>query len=159
MCTARYPVIEMRADLDQYTLAVLESVHEVAESFLPTSAVSKYRKGGPIVPGWKSEVKPYKDTAFFWHQLWVSCGRPLNTEVHKIMKKTRNIYHYQYKKCKKAEDRIKKDKLLSACLGEGGDLFKEIKAPWKTNSSKATFQNTLEIFIGIYIILLMILIT
>ena len=68
----------------------------------------------------------------------VSCGRPLNTEVHNLMKKTRNIYHYQYRKCRKAEDRIKKDKLLNACLGEGGDLFKEIKALRKSKSCIAT---------------------
>ena len=82
-------------DLDQYTLEVLETVQEVAEACLPMPGVSKSRKGGAIVPGWKSEVRPYRDTAFFWHQIWVSCGRPLNTEVHNIMKKTRNIYHYQ----------------------------------------------------------------
>ena len=54
------------------------------------------------------------------------------------MKKTRNIYHYHFRKCKNAEDRIKRDKLLNACLGEGGDLFKEIKALRKSTTGVAT---------------------
>ena len=55
------------------------------------------------------------------------------------MKKTRNIYHYQYRKCQRAEDRIRSDKLLNACLGQGGDLFKEIKAIRKSALAVATF--------------------
>ena len=31
------------------------------------------------------------------------------------MKQTRNQYHYHYKKCRKAEEKIKKSKLLNAC--------------------------------------------
>ena len=52
----------------------------------------------------------------------------MNTQLHNIMKRTRNTYHYHYKKCKKAEEQIKKSKLLSACIGEGGDLFEELEA-------------------------------
>ena len=54
------------------------------------------------------------------------------------MKKTRNKYHYQYRKCSKAEERIKRDKLLNACLGTGGDLFKEIKNLRKSDPTVAT---------------------
>jgi hypothetical protein len=50
------------------------------------------------------------------------------------MKRTKNLYHYHYKKCKKAEEKIKRSKLLSACLGEGGDLFNEIKALRKSST-------------------------
>ena len=131
-------LVSHKDDLDQYTLAVLDTVQQVAEASLPTPVVKGARKGTPTVPGWVSEVKPFRDNAFFWHQIWQSCGRPINTEVHRIMKKTRNIYHYQFRKCKNAEDRIKRDKLLNACLGEGGDLFKEIKALRKSTTGVAT---------------------
>ena len=63
----------------------------------------------------------------FWHAIWVSCGKMLNTEVHKIMKKTRNLYHYQIRKCRKAEEKIKKNKFLDMCLNGDVDLFQEIK--------------------------------
>ena len=54
------------------------------------------------------------------------------------MKRTRNLFHYKYRKCKNAEERIRKNKLLSACMGEGGDLFKEIKALRKSSPTVAT---------------------
>ena len=109
-------------DLDQFTLDVLETVQAVAEESLPVpaSSVNSGRKFSR--PGWSEEVKPYRDSAYFWHQVWKSADRPINTQLHNIMKRTRNIYHYHYKKCKQAEEKIR-SKLLSACLGEGGDLF------------------------------------
>ena len=112
-----------KEDLDQYTLAVLDTIQDAAEVNLPTPA-PKNSSMKKIVPGWIDEVKPFRDKAFFWHQIWKSCGRPINNEIHKVMKHTRNIYHYQFKKCKNEEQRIKRVKLLNACLGDGGDLSK-----------------------------------
>ena len=63
----------------------------------------------------------------------MSAGRPINTELHSNMKRTRNIFHFDMIKCKKAEENIKKSNLFSAYLSEGGDLFKEIKETGKTN--------------------------
>ena len=48
------------------------------------------------------------------------------------MKNSRNKYHYEFKKCERAEKNIKKSKLLDACLNGNGDLFKEIKSMRRT---------------------------
>ena len=91
---------------DQFISNLMECVEFAAKEALPVPQAPNIRK---IVPGWKSEVKPFRDTAFFWHQVWVSAGKPLNTELHRIMKKTRNTYHFHYRKCsKKSEDIIAK---------------------------------------------------
>ena len=90
-----------KEDLDQYTLDVLELVQQVAEEVLPKPAVGPNKGGGTVRPGWNSHVRPYRDSAFFWHEVWRSCGSPFNTEVHNIMKRTRNLYHFQYRKCKR----------------------------------------------------------
>ena len=125
--------------MDKYTLELLDIVQTVAEESLPVPSESKGCKGEkPIRPGWTQEVKPFRDNAFFWHQIWQFCGRAINSEVHRIMKRTRNIYHYQYRKCKRAEEQIRRDRLLSACLGEGGDLFEELKALRKSKPTVAT---------------------
>ena len=92
-------------DIDQFISNLLECVESAAKEALPVPQPPNIRK---IVPGWKSEVKPFRDTAFFWHQVWVSAGKPLNTELHRIMKKTRNTYHFHYRKCKKSEEIIAK---------------------------------------------------
>ena len=125
--------------VDQLTIEVLETVQATAEDCLPCPGGGvKSKRKTDTVAGWKEDVKPFRDNAHFWHQVWKSCGRPLNCQVHRIMKRTRNIYHYQFKKCKKAEDLVKKNKLLGACLNGGGDIFKEIKAMRKTRQVVAT---------------------
>ena len=98
-------------ETDKFMSSLLECVEHAAIEALPVPHASNKRK---IVPGWKSEVKPFRDTAYFWHQIWVSAGKPLNTELHRIMKKTRNTYHFHYRKCKKSEQLIVKNKLLDA---------------------------------------------
>ena len=49
------------------------------------------------------------------------------------MKHTRNKYHYEVRKCRNAEESIRKNQLLDACFNGGGDLFDEIKKMKKTN--------------------------
>ena len=102
------------------------SIEEASLEALPVTnhSTSKHLKKRP---GWSEEVKPFRDIAFFWSQVWKSAGSPINTELHKVMKRTRNIYHYQAKKCRKAEDSIKRNKLLDACANGSGDIFCEIK--------------------------------
>ena len=113
-----------------------------AEVTLPISKVKQNKTINCPVPGWKDRVKPLKEAAHFWHQIWVSCGRPLNTEIHKVMKRSRNVYHYEIRKCKKSEDQIRKNKILMSCLdNKQSDLFKEIKSIRK---SKRVNANTID---------------
>ena len=127
------------ADLDLLAASVLGSVQQVAEETLPMSGGGGGgRDQEKRVPGWKQEVEPLRDKAYFWCQVWKSCGRPLNCEVHNIMKRSRNVYHLHLKKTRKAEDKIKKNKLLNACLGDGGNIFQEIKDMRRTNTSVAS---------------------
>ena len=126
-----------RAELDNFCAQVLGTVQEVAECTLPIPKVQGKEKHSKSLACW-DEVQQYKNDSYFWFQVWVSCGRPLNCEVHKVMKRTRNIYHYMMRKCNKAELNIKKSKILKACLGEGGNLFDEIKKIRKTKVVVAT---------------------
>ena len=146
--------------VDKLAIEVLETVQLTAESSLtcpcPSNEAGRGSTGtGKAVPGWSTRVKPYRETAYFWHQVWLSCGKPINNEVHNIMKRTKNIYHYEIRKVKKAKDTIKKNKLLDACLNNGGDLFKEIKSIRKrpqvvANSIDGVTSNIPDHFKGIY---------
>ena len=98
--------------------------------------ITKKRKN---IVGWNAEVKPYKDMSMFWSSVWKSAGRPINTNLHHLMKKYRNLYHYQVKKVIKAQDLMKRTKLLS-CLSHDGteDIFKEVKRIRQAPSSVAS---------------------
>ena len=45
-----------------------------------------------VMPGWNDEVKPFKEKAMFW----VSAGKPINNVLHRIMQRTRKLYHCHY---------------------------------------------------------------
>ena len=64
------------------------------------------------------------------------------------MKRTRNIYHYEYKKCQRAENKIKSSKLLNSCLNGEGDLFNEIKTLRKSRPVIATSMDGVKENIG-----------
>ena len=62
----------------------------------------------------------------FWHAVWKSSGKPLNNSTH-TTKRTRNLYHYAIRKCKKSVEQIKKNKLLDACINGKGNIFDEFR--------------------------------
>ena len=71
----------------------------------------------------------------------MSCGKPIGTQVHNVMKRTRNTYHYQIRKCKRLAEHISKSRLLDACTNNEVDLFKEIR---KIRNSKPTSANVID---------------
>ena len=117
---------EHQNNVDNYITEVLGCVEHEACQSLPVTKSSSSQQKQPK-PGWSAQVKPYRDNAHFWSQVWKSAGKPQNTVLHGIMKRTRNIYHYQFKKCEKSQETIRKNKLLDACINGDKDLFKEIK--------------------------------
>ena len=59
--------------------------------------MSLYQSGGKMKHGitkWREEIVPFRDKALFWHSVWQSAGRPLNTELHKIMKKKQKLVSF-----------------------------------------------------------------
>ena len=111
---------------DDVLLSFLETIKLTADECIPISGNGSYIKKKSI-PRWNNEIKPFKDNAYFWHSVWQSAGRPLNNELHRIMKRTRNVYHYQIRKNRKMTEIIKKNSLLNACINNNGDIFKEIR--------------------------------
>ena len=117
---------EHQNDVDNYIIDVLGSIEERAFENLPVTCSSSHKKKKPKL-GWSDLVKTYRDTAHFWSQVWKSAGKPINTVLHSVMKRSRNVYHYQYKKCHKSEKAFRGNKLLDACVNGDGDLFEQIK--------------------------------
>ena len=113
--------------IDWLSAEVLEAVQRAGEETLPFPKAGSSKIGKKSTPGFKVQVKPFKEDAYFWHSIWKSAGRPLNTQLHTIMKRTRNIYRRELKKCQTSEETIKKSRLLNSCLNGEGDLFREIK--------------------------------
>ena len=60
--------------------------------------------------------------------IWISTGKPLNNTLHSIMKKTRNRYNFQIRKCRKAAEMLKRNNLLNVCITGEGDIFHLLNA-------------------------------
>ena len=50
------------------------------------------------------------------------------------MKRTRNRFHYQVRKCRRVEEFIRNQKIVENCLDGDQDLFKEIKRQRSNNN-------------------------
>ena len=88
-------------DADNVIVDILECVEKTAYDSLPVPLPPKNKKSKNSRPGWSVEVAPYYESAHFWHQVWMSAGRPINTQLHQIMKRSRIVYHYHVRKLKK----------------------------------------------------------
>ena len=115
-------------DCDLLISNVLSLVNDVAESTLHVPKLKSGVKGRKHIPNWSEQVKPYKEKAFFWSQVWKSAGSPINTVLHNVMKHSRNIYHYVLRKCKRSEETIKRSKILDSCINGDGNIFEEMKS-------------------------------
>ena len=114
-------------DIDNYVKEVLHEIMEAGDCSIPKRKPKVIDSKNKNTPGWNSFVKPFQDNAHFWHAIWTSCGRPINVEVHRIMKRTRNIFHYQVRKCRRVEDYIRNKNIIENCIEGDADLFAEIK--------------------------------
>ena len=110
---------------------VLDSVSTAVHSNIPGSS----GKVLDTMPGWSEYIQPFKENSQFWKAVWVSAGRPVDTELHRIMKNCRNKFHLAIRHVKKAEAGIRKDKFLDACLNNKvSDILKEIKSSRNKNT-------------------------
>ena len=120
-----------REEIDNYVTALLNAVSESGKETIPANAKTNKNNNNSgnakKTAGWKEFVEPFQDNAHFWHSVWLSAGRPVNTVLHTIMKKSKNRFHYQVRKCKRIEDYLKNNKIVENCLENDTDLFKEIK--------------------------------
>ena len=125
--------------IDGYLEDLVYCLENACEAALPTANNGKKSstKNPRKVAGWNDQVKELQKDAQFWFSIWCSAGKPLNTELHQYMKRTRNIFHYAVRKCRKSEEKIKSNKLLEACINNDKNIFEEIKKLCKCNNSSA----------------------
>ena len=116
-------------------LDVMSTVIEVSHQTIPMSGGGRTKTEDPnklcpfeqTIPGWSTEVEPYKKDAVFWHAVWQSAGRPTRGPLKEMMAKTRNQYHYAVRRVKKMAESIRSKKLLEASELGSVNLLMEIK--------------------------------
>ena len=118
--------------------AILSTIEYAADSGMK---VNEIRAQKPKIPAWNDEIEPFRENAYFWHAIWLSAGKPLNNQLHQIMKKTRNRYHLVIRKQKRLLERVKRSEMLNACLENSNSIFDAIK---KKRQCKQTPASTID---------------
>lgn len=139
---------------DEHLMSLIDVLATSSKESIPASTGGKKIEKKNSIPFW-DKVQPFKEKAVFWHSVWQSAGRPLNTVLHQIMKKTRNSYHLQIRKMRKAADSLKRNKFLQACIDNKNDIFTLIRKDRKASKSLPTMidgtsENIEEVFAGQY---------
>ena len=124
-------------DSDNFLTKILKTIKSTSDSFIPFSGQKHNGNKSPIF-NWREEIQPYKEKALFWHVIWQSAGRPIDTELHRIMKRTRNVYHLHIRKNKMMAQTLKRNALLEACVSNKGDIFEIIKEQRKAAPNVST---------------------
>ena len=117
---------------------VLSSLEESAIKNMTRTSRKNHKQK---VPDWNEDIEPFRENAHFWHSVWISAGKPMNCQVHDIMKKTRNRYHLLIRKKKRLLDRVKRDEMLAACLANDSSIFDAIK---KKRSCKQVIPSVID---------------
>ena len=72
-------------------------------------------------------TRPQNKTQWDNSSVWMSAGRPVNCELHSVMKRSKNQYHNSVRRVKNLADTIRSSKLSDAALSGNKQLFQDWK--------------------------------
>ena len=114
-----------KKDLDIYGEALMEALQLAVDENIPHC---ESHNTVNWLPGWNEFIKPIKDDMNFWHSLWVSAGKPVNTTLHQVYRNVRHKYHYAIRRLKSNKQQIKNNNYVQAASkGQINDILKDIK--------------------------------
>ena len=114
-----------RSLLDEYANEILCTLENAVDEYIPTNYKMQQRES---IPGWKEYIEPLQDTVNFWKFMWLSCGKPINTQVHFIYRRVRHNYHYAIRNLKRNTQAIKNNVFLKAAAnGQINNILKSIR--------------------------------
>ena len=87
------------------------------------------------IPGWKTEVKPYRDDSLYWGNLWRQAGRPTTGWLHEVYAKVRRQYHLAVLRVKRRRKEHQAEELLVAAMEGDVALLKQMKIIKKGSSA------------------------
>ena len=137
---------------DSVVLDILTQVIETSHTTIPMSSGRGQGRVDPSknctldssIPGWREEVKPYKNDAAFYHAVWRCAGRPDTGPLREKMVQSRNQYHYAIRRCKRMADSIRARKLLEASEVGSLDLINEMKKIRGSKREKSDLPENVE---------------
>ena len=132
---------------DSYVLDILSSVIESSHVIFPRygGCWVGEKRPGICIPGWNTEVRPYKDQSLYWGCIWKQAGRPNTGWVHDNYIQARNQYHRAVLKVKRRRKQYQAGELLVASMQGDVELLKQMK---QIKGGKNAFNSQLPDIVG-----------
>ena len=117
-----------RDQIEDYTVAILETVQTVAGESLSSSGGGRHGSSKPTaVPGWSEYVKPFSEESKFWFAVWQSAGRQSDGALYEAMMYSKRQYKHAVRRLKRVNNKIRNDKFVENLISGGVNIFSEIK--------------------------------
>ena len=107
-----------RKQIDSFTDSLVETLIEAAH-LIPKKVIKNNKKAKKEKVPWNNELNELKQNASLRNEIWVSLGKPQNSEAHKIARKSKNKYHLALRKCRRAANYLKEANIINNCPLEG----------------------------------------
>ena len=80
------------------------------------------------MPGWNDKARELRNSANFWHWIWLEAGSPSAGVLTELKKKTKSRYKYEVRRLKRRKSFIMREKLAASFLrGNKKFFWKEVK--------------------------------
>ena len=135
------------ADCDSLLLVVLCAMVESCYTTIPLSGGGKAGPGRTArggVPGWREEVRPYQQDSMYWYWVWLREGRPSTGMIHDNMVRSRTLYHYAVRRCKRQNEETRAKRLFEASMKGDTDLLQEMKGVRSGQAGRDELPETVE---------------
>ena len=131
-------------DRDCHVVDLLEKITEASYECIPVIKIDQNKKKLRQLPGFKETVLPVKQDSLFWHNIWVSAGRPRKGWLFYLMKYNRAKYKYAVRQCKREANRLESEALGGAAEEGNKQLFKELRKQLTRKGSGQAVPDSLE---------------
>ena len=96
-------------------------------------------------PEWTVDVKPYRDEAIIWYNLWIQTGRPSDGIVFENMRESKRQYAYANRRNKRQAKQKRLEKMAVAISNnESRNFFREIKKLHPRNTTAPMIDNCID---------------
>ena len=137
---------------DRHVLDIMTAWIEASYSTIPVVPPPRPQTQGKEkrlqLPGWRENCKPLCEEAKFWYSVWLSAGRPVQGELHRIMVSTRVKFRAAVRRAKSEANSASARTLLQAA--ESGDkaLLQEMRRVLGSKHQVQELPDSLEGAVG-----------
>ena len=110
--------------IENYTLNIMETIENTAAKFIPSVGGCTKSKMKEKIPGWNLHIRPFYEESRFWHEVWISAGRPVDGELAHIMRYSKHQFKYALRRVTRAAEKLQNDIFINGIMKGDVDIFK-----------------------------------